>query len=125
MPSVTIRLRGHDALLRALGGFSGAITRGLLVAARRLSKDGFDFWRKVTPKRTGQLRRSMSVSVEYRRAGRSIRFHVKPPGSDYYNRVDRRHNMSDKLTKWFNKHARRYVQVALQRELDKLQRGTR
>lgn len=82
-------------------------------AEARLARDGLRVWRRVTPKRTGQLRRSLRVQS----VGRGfIGFHVVEPGDEYYDGVDRRRNMSKRLADWVRQNAVRYVQA----ELDKV-----
>lgn len=81
-------------------------------AAVRLGRDGLREWRRVTPKRTGALRRSLRVDVTGR--GR-LGFHVVEPGEDYYDRIDRRRGMSRRLVAWLRRNAVRYVRAELDR----------
>ena len=110
-------------LERALAEIPGKVQAALGAAMERLQRDALAYWRKVTPRRTGALRASLRVAVKRGAGGQSggwfLEFSTEEPGEDYYQRVNRRYRMTERMYAWL----RRYVRVYVKRELDRAFRG--
>lgn len=106
MVDLAIRIRER------VGEIGEAVDR----AVARLGVDAQQYWRRITPKKTGQLRMSLLVVRVGMGLNVELNFRVQAPGNEYYHVVNARKHMSEKMARWLRNNASRYIR----REVDKI-----
>ena len=119
MARITLNTDDFADLERALREIPGKVEAALERAMANLQRDALEEWRRLTPERTGALRRSLRVAVTRgaggQRGGWFLQFDTEPPGDEYYARVNRRHRMTPRLFAWLRRNVRLYVRRELNR----------
>ena len=100
---------------------TGHVRQQLARGLTTMADTAVGYWRGSTPKITGRLRQSERATVTQDGATVKARFHVDPPGADYYVEVaDKYPHLEDLqiVDKWTRENERTYIDAAIKRGLE-------
>ena len=112
---VRVTLTGRP-IKELAGDLTSDVRRELHVAGAAIADRSVAYWRGSTPIKTGRLRRSERARVEITPDGWKTTYHVKAPGSGYYEEVaDKYPHLEDKeiVHRWREKHERPIIDKAI------------
>ena len=112
-----IKVEGLAELAASLAQIPGAVDRALARAAQILSRDGTRYWRGLVSRRSGRMRRALSVETRKRGQGVEVIFFPDPSRAFYYRFQSGRDRWNRQLADYLNRQAPKVVAAEVDREI--------
>ena len=116
-----LKVEGLDELVIALAGLPDAVERAFKTSAAIIAKTGTKFWRGLVKRRSGRMRRGLSVRV-IRHGPLSVEvvFFPDPSKAFYYRFQPERQRWNKQLSDYLDRLAKKVVAEQVDREIERL-----